>query len=63
MKIIIDRIEGDFAVIEMPDKSVINVPILLFDNAREGDIYIIQKSTDTTEREHMKNLVNKLFTN
>ena len=37
MKIIIDRFEGDFAVAELPDKRMLNVPKALFEGAKEGD--------------------------
>ena len=38
MRIVVDRIEGDFAVLELPDKSTINVNAALFDSIKEGDI-------------------------
>jgi hypothetical protein len=43
MRITIDRFEGDFAVIELPDKSTLNVPRVLFPDAAEGDVDVISK--------------------
>jgi len=43
MQITIDRIEGDFAVVEIPDMTTIDVPLALFPGAKEGDVYIIVK--------------------
>ena len=37
MRIIIDRFEEEFAVAELPDQTMLNVPKALFENAREGD--------------------------
>jgi len=48
MKIIIDRIEGAFAVAELPDMSTINVPLALLPGAKEGDVYLIEKDEATT---------------
>lgn len=43
LKIIIDRFEGDFAVVELDDKGFINMPIeLVPQGAKEGDILEIQ---------------------
>ena len=37
MKLIIDRFEGDFAVVELPNGQMIDCPkVLLPDNAKEG---------------------------
>lgn len=37
MKIIIDRFEEDIAVVELEDGELLNVPKILFADAREGD--------------------------
>ncbi len=37
MKIIIDRFESEYAIIEMQDGEHLSVPKKLFDNALEGD--------------------------
>ncbi len=50
MDIIIDRFEGKFAVVELEDKRMINMPMeLVPEEAREGDILVIQVSLDKTE--------------
>ena len=39
MKIIIDRFEGGFALVELEDKRIINMPQeLIPKNAQEGDV-------------------------
>ncbi len=53
MKIIIDRIERDIAVCELPDNSFVNLPLALFGNAREGDIFNIEKD-DSARAESMQ---------
>lgn len=49
---IVDRIEGDYAVIEMPDKSMVNLPLSIFPNElKEGDVIkIIIDNQATQER-------------
>ena len=48
MKIIIDRFEGDFAVVETPDKTFFNVPKSLLSEFCEGDVIEIKKDTCET---------------
>ena len=48
MRIIIDRFEGNYAVVELPDKSTWNVPRELFPDAVEGDSYVISKDENET---------------
>jgi len=48
MQIIIDRFEGDFAIVEMPDLRLVNAPKALFPGAMEGDIYNISNNADET---------------
>lgn len=64
MKVIIDRFEGNFAVVELPDKSIINIPRKLFpQNAREGDVISIDIDKYETERrrKEIKKLTDDLF--
>lgn len=50
MNIIIDRFEGNFAVVELEDKRMINMPReLVPEEAEEGDILVIQISLEKTE--------------
>ena len=46
MKFIIDKIEENFAVVEVKDKKMINMPIgLLPSGAKEGDVLLTHKGT------------------
>lgn len=59
MKIIIDRIEGDIAVCEIDGKKFINLPVSLFENAKECDVYILTK--DDSAKEESLNKAKSLF--
>lgn len=63
MYITIDRFEGDFAVIELPDMTFLNIPKSLFPDACEGDIYLIEKSQEeqTRRKAKIKKLSDELF--
>lgn len=63
MQITIDRFEGDFAIIELPDKSFLNIPRKLFDGAVEGDVVDITINAAETElrRKNVKKLMDELF--
>ena len=54
MRIVIDRIEGDFAVVELAAGQTVDVPLGIFPGASEGDIYHISKEereeTDTKNK-------------
>ena len=58
MKIIIDRFEGDSAVVELPGKVIINVPKILFTNAKEGDVISIMETS--RKKEFFKGLAETL---
>ena len=58
MQIIIDRIEGEFAVVELPDMTTVNVPLGLFPDAQEGCVYQISKDNDE-EAERRKRIQGK----
>lgn len=63
MKVIIDRIEGEYAVIEMEDKTMINIPKCLIPDSKEGDIIRIEIDKDETEKRKndIKKLMNDLW--
>jgi hypothetical protein len=64
MKVIIDRFERDFAVVELPDKSTVNMPIKLLEpDAKEGYIIEIKTLRHETEKRQNKvqDLMNDLF--
>ena len=64
MKLIIDRFEGDFAVIELPDGKMIDCPnAVLPDDAKEGSILNITVD-ETATNDKLKKVtdrMNKLF--
>lgn len=61
---IIDRIEGDTAVLELCDGSFLTLPKTYLPNgAKEGDILKLLVDTDTTQKETqtLKEKMNRLF--
>lgn len=61
MKVIIDRFEGDFAVCEKEDKTMVNIPNeLLPKEAKEGNVLTINISIDAEETEKRKKLIEDL---
>ncbi len=63
MKIIIDRFEGDYAVVEA-DGKMINMPIgLLPGGAKEGSVVTIEiNESETKDREaKIRGMMNELF--
>lgn len=65
MKLVIDRFEGEFAVVEIENGELINIPKILVGDAKEGDILEIIKHKQETKirEEYIENLANKLFEN
>ncbi|MBQ4517556.1 MAG: DUF3006 domain-containing protein [Clostridia bacterium] len=64
MKIIVDRFEGNIAVVELEDGSIIDCPkALLPANAKEGSIINITVDEKATEEKLQKltNRMNRLF--
>lgn len=63
MKIILDRFEGDFGIVELEDKSFVEIPKVLISNAKEGDVITINIDKDETERQkkEIESLMNDLF--
>ena len=49
MKLTIDRVEHDIVMVEFPSGQVVALPLLLFPDAREGEIYSIEKDNQETE--------------
>jgi hypothetical protein len=50
MKVIIDRFEGEFAVVELPDRSTAELPRVLVPGAKEGDVIHIEIDVEETQR-------------
>lgn len=63
MKLIIDRFEGDFAVVEAEDGKTYNIPKALFHCCSEGDVLNLEYDEDETKKrkERIKNLMGELF--
>lgn len=63
MRIIIDRFEGEFALCETENDKILNVPIEIFENAHEGDVFdIVFNSNETEKRKSSaKSRLNDLF--
>lgn len=63
MKVIIDRFEGDYAVVEMDTDKFVNMPKELIPNAKEGDVIDINVDIKETNKrkKNISKLVNDLF--
>ena len=64
MKITIDRIEGEYAVVELENKTMLDMSILLIpEGAKEGDILSIENDKDETKarKERVKELMDDLW--
>ena len=64
MKVIIDRFEEGFAVVEMDAGKFANLPrVLLPEDAREGDTVVITVDREETEAraEKIEGMMNRLF--
>jgi hypothetical protein len=62
--IAIDRFEGNFAVVELEDRTMLNLPRRLFpEDAAEGSIWELSPAPEEAEkrREHIRELKSKLF--
>jgi len=63
MMLIVDRFEGDLAVLEMPDKTLVTVPRVLLKGARECDVVLITVEHGQTLalKQKVQSLMDKLF--
>lgn len=62
MELIIDRFEGEYAVLEAEDQTCYNVPrAILPDGAHEGDLIIISIGDNSERKEKIKRLMDDLF--
>ena len=63
MKVIIDRFEGDYAVVEVNVGKFVSLPRILVPDAKEGDVISITIDKEETERrkKHIRNLMDNLF--
>ena len=63
MEVIVDRIEGDYAVVEIDKGKMCNLPIEVVPNVKEGDIVTITINKDKTEerKKIIEELMNSVF--
>lgn len=62
-KVIIDRFEGDFAIVEL-EGTMLELPRVLLPEAKEGDVVLITLDREQTARrkQSINELMNDLFT-
>ena len=63
MDVIVDRIEGDYAVVEIDKGKMCNLPLELVPNIKEGDVVTITINKDKTEarKKTIEELMNRVF--
>lgn len=63
MKVIIDRFEGDYAIVEIDVGKYVNIPKILLPNAKEGDVIKIEKDKNETKnrKKNIQKLMNNIF--
>lgn len=61
MKLIIDRFEGEYAVCEMPNSKMVNIPKIILENAKEGSCVTVSVTEDNSLKEENEALLKKLF--
>ncbi|MDF2820631.1 MAG: hypothetical protein K0R15_1072 [Clostridiales bacterium] len=63
MKVIIDRIEEEFVVVELSNGTFVNLPKVLLPGAKEGDVITIKIDMEETllRKERIEKLMNPLW--
>ena len=63
MTFTIDRIEGNYLIVELENGKIIKLPKELISNAKENDIYTITLNKDEMKKRknNINNLINDLF--
>lgn len=63
MKVIIDRFEGEYAIVETEEKIMVNLPKILIPGSKEGDVIsiIIDEEETKKRREHIEKIMNDLW--
>ena len=64
MKVIIDRFEGGYALVELDDRTIVDMPIeLIPEGAKEGDVLSIFIDEEETElrKERIRKLMEELW--
>ena len=62
MRLIVDRIEEDYIVAEMPDLTTVNIPRVLAPDAKEGDVIRLSlyKNSNAKLKAEIKELEDQL---
>lgn len=50
MQMIIDRFEGDFAVVELPDGKMAKIEKTVLAGFSEGDVLVLKRDDEATEK-------------
>lgn len=63
LKVILDRFEEDFALVELENKEIVNIPRILVSEAEEGDIIEIRICKEETRQrqEEIEKIANDIF--
>ncbi len=63
MDVIVDRIEGDYAVVEIEKGKMCNLPLVFLPNVKEGDVVTITINKDKIEerKKTIEDLMNSVF--
>ena len=63
MKVIFDRFEGEYAVVEIEVAKYVNIPKILLPNSKEGDVIKIEIDKKETEerKKNIQKLMNTVF--
>ena len=63
MDVIVDRIEGDYAVVEIEKGKMCNLPLVFVPNVKEGDVVTITINKDKIEerKKTIEELMNSVF--
>ena len=63
MDVIVDRIEGDYAVVEIDKGNISKLPLELVPSVKEGDIVTITINKDKTKerKKSIEELMNSVF--
>lgn len=63
MEVIVDRFEGEYAIVEVSVGQFVQMPKVLVSGAKEGDVIkiTVDKEASQKRKENIQNLMNNLF--
>lgn len=63
MEVIVDRFEGEYAIVEVSVGQFVQMPKVLVNGAKEGDVIkiTVDKEASQKRKENIQNLMNNLF--